>query len=344
MMPSLAQTLREHRRAFALAGVALALAGVWLAASAYSEPRETRALVREAGWTERASYAYLVPITRNSTHYAVGSVLGMGEPAYFRTVSDSILVDLTWDAEADDIRGVAAGRMVVDVRAQSPDGRLYWSIEHTLAEATARQIGDGLALSGRLDLDALAAEVDSVSKELPLGDGVINWTIRTSVAYAIEANGRHETGEHAFVLPIVANDPRYVLPRAEALVWAEEHAPERAVVSQHAAGVPGVLASGKALALLGFGIAALLVAAWAGPSDETAAFERELRRYRDFVSVAGNVPPTVGTLVEVASLQDLVHVATDARTRVLLDSTTKEFFALLPGVTYRYGKHASKND
>lgn len=342
-MPSLAQTLRRHRRAFALAGVALAFAGVWLAASAYAEPRETRTLVREAGWTERASYAYLVPITRNSTHYPVGSVLGMGEPAYFRTVSDSILVDLTWDAEAVAIRGVAAGRMVVDVRAQSPDGRLYWSIEHTIAEATAHEIGDGLALSGRLDLDTLAAEVESVSKELPLGDGVLNWTIRTNVAYALEANGRHETGEHNFSLPIVVNDPRYVLPRAEALVWEEEHALERVVATSRAAGVPGILSSGKALVFVGLGMATLLVVAWAGPSDQTAAFDRELRRYRDFVSVAGNVPPSLGTLVEVASLEDLVHVATDARTRVLLDAGTKEFYALLPGVTYRYGKHASRN-
>lgn len=337
----LADLLRRHRLALAVLGVLALVAGAWTAASAYAGTREERRTETTTPWAERASYAYAVPITRNSTHHPIGTVLPMGEPAYFRTVSDSILVDFTWAALSDsETEGVAAATMVVEVRAQTDAGRPYWTIEHTLAEGKATSLDQPLTLQGRLDLDALVAELQTVSRELPPGDGFVNWTVRTTVVYALDVAGRAEQDEVEFLLPLEVEDPRFVLPAADALSWERPHAEQRIVATATQAGWGGVFGSPSTLALPLLGLA-LLVAAGAASGPARDAFEREYRKYRDWVSVAGSVPAPAGSLVDVSSLADLVHVASDARTRVLLDSRSRVFYALLPGVTYRYAAHAT---
>lgn len=173
---------RTHRSAVAMLGVALLVAGAWNAHGAYTDTRVSRSVDSERLWTESAAFAYSVPVTRNSTHIPIGTLLPMGQPAYFRTVSDAVLLEYAWSADlladsGDAARGVAAARMSVRVDAVTSDGRPYWSIEHTLAEDTTHDVREGLALTTRLDLDALFAEYTTVSKELPVGDGVVNWTI-----------------------------------------------------------------------------------------------------------------------------------------------------------------------
>lgn len=338
---ALAELLRRHRLALAVLGVLALVAGAWTAASAYAGTREERRTEATTPWTERASYAYAVPITRNSTHLPIGTVLPMGEPAYFRTVSDRIFVDFAWDAiAAPDAAGVAAATMVVEVRAQTDEARPYWTIEHTLAEGRIASLGEPLALHGALDLDALVAELQTVSRELPPGEGHVNWSVRTTVVYALDVAGRAEQGEVEFVLPLEVEDPRFVLPGADSLAWERPHTEQRVVSTHSQAGWAGIFATPSALALPASGFA-LLLAAGAASAPPRDAFEREYRRYRDWVSVAGNVPAPTGSLIDVSTLADLVHVASDARTRVVLDSGSRVFYALLPGVTYRYAAHAS---
>lgn len=342
--PDLQDLVRRHSRLVALGGLALLLLGTALASAAYHAPVEERTTTRHDAWTERASTTYSVTVTRNSTHWPVGTILPMGQPAYFRTVSDAIQFDHAWAAEAPDARGVAAGTMIAQVRATSADGRQFWSIERTLAEATTSDVAQGLTLSGRLDLDPLVEEVAAVSRELPVGDGTVNWSIRTTVVYAIETGDRREQGTSERVVPILASDPRFILPAPEALAWSEAHGEDAVTIQSHAAGIPGVLGSVRSLALLAVGLAGLVTGAVAGRAafrDE--GFDRERRKYRDWVSVADAVPASARderNTVDVGSLEDLVHVAADARTRVLLDQGTRVFYALLPGVTYRYARHA----
>lgn len=337
----LADILRRHRLALAVLGVLALVAGAWTAASAYAGTREERRTETSTPWAERASYAYAVPITRNSTHLPIGTVLSMGEPAYFRTVSERILVDFAWEALArDDAEGVAAATMVVEIRAQTGEGRPYWTIEHTLAQARVASLAEPLALHGELDLDALVSELQTVSRELPPGEGVVNWTVRTTVVYAVDVAGRAEQDEVEFLLPLQVQDPRFVLPGPDALAWERPHAEQRVVSTLTQAGWAGVFGSPPTLVLPALGLA-LLLAAGAASAPPRDAFERECRRYRDWVSVAGSVPAPTGTLVDVSSLADLVHVASDARTRVLLDSGSRVFYALLPGVTYRYAGHGA---
>jgi len=353
----LADVARRHRPQIAAAGALALVVAIALAASAYTDVREERRAQDVAPWSESARYEYAVPVTRNSTHLPIGTVLPMGEPAYFRTVSDEIRLDFAWDAAAPEAaRGVAAARMVAQVRAQTTDGRPYWSIEHTLAEATAATLADGLTLQASLDLDALVEELQRVSRELP-ADGIVNWSVRTTVVYAVDIAGRHEQGESLYVLDIDADDPRFVLPTADALAWERPHTERHVVATATQAGWGGVLGSLHVLAPGALALVLLALAALVGaPGD---AFAREHRRYRDWVSVAAVSDPVAGVssgprlpgivprndagapVVDVATLEDLVHIASDARSRVLLDEGTRVFYALLPHATYRYAAHAT---
>jgi hypothetical protein len=344
--PSFAAELTRHKRAALLvAGAALLLAGCWSASGAYHAREEARKVESVDPWTERASFEYSVPVTRNSTHWPIGTRLPMGEPAYFRTISDSIDVTFGWTADLPEgARGVAAASLAVQVRAQDVEGRPYWSVEHPLDDAVADDARGGVSLAGTIDLDALVQEVDALTDELPPGEGVTNWSVRAKVVYAVEIAGRRDQQEVEYAIPIGANDPRFFLPKPEELAWSSTHAEERTIVSATHAGTAGVLRSGSSLMLLAGGAIAIVLGALLAPGGAGGAFEREYRKYQDWVSVAGAIPDSArngAPLVDVGTLEDLVHVASDARTRVLLDSGTREFYALLPGVTYRYAKHAT---
>lgn len=334
----LPELVQRHRALLGAAGALALLLAAWSVVSAAGETREERHLSTSRLWSERAEYTYSVPVTRNSTHYPEGTILPMGETAYFRTVSDHVRLRFAWSTDAPaDVEGVAAAEMVVHVQAQTTDGRPYWSIQHTLAEARTASPHEGLVLEGVLDLDAVAAEVEVLARELPASDGVLNWSVRTTVVHALDLGGAPQRASSTYALDIRAADPRYVLPGAEALRWEREHTEERVVTVGTPAGwSAGVTrASTYGPALLG-----VLLLGAAGSAPRGGAFERELRRHREWVSPAENLPAITGA-IDVASLEDLVHVAADARTRVLLDASTRTFYALLPGITYRYARHAA---
>lgn len=341
----LKESLRRHHRALVMGGVALLLVSAWLASAAYASPIATTRLERRVAWTEESAFAYRVPVTRNSTHYALGTELPMGEPAYFRTVSDAILVDHSWTPTSDDpdARGVVGGRLSVHVVATSPDGRPYWEIDHLLDEATVTDATQGLTLSGRVDLDALVAQVGALGAELPVSEGTINWSVRASVVYAFEAHGRRDQGESEWILPIDASDPRFTLPPPDKLAWTEEHAEDRATTEVRDAGVPGVVSDLRALAAGALGLALLVAGLRLARVPDDEPFDAELSRFKEWVSTAGRIPDHAAdpsTTVDVRSLEDLIHVAADARTRVVLDERSRVFYAFLPGATYRYARHA----
>lgn len=340
-----AEALQRHHRTLTVVGVALLVLSAWLSSTAYSAPVETTSLERDTAWTEVSSFSYRVPITRNSTHYAPGTELPMGEPAYFRTVSDAILVDYTWHPETDDAaaRGVAGGTLTVHVVAVSDDGRPYWSIDETLDESTVANATDGLTLSGRVDLDELVTRMGMLAAEMPFGEGRINWSVEASVVYALEAGGRRDQGESVHLLPIDASDPRFRLPPGDKLAWREEHSQETVRHDVRPAGIPGVLAAWKRLLPGGIGLALLVAGVALARPTEAEAFDQELRRFREWVSTAGRIPDhsaDPGSTIDVRSLEDLIHVAADARTRVVLDERSRVFYAFLPGATYRYARHA----
>lgn len=349
MAANLLDRIRDRPELAALACLALLVAGLVLSASAYAAVETEKTFVRHPRWGEASSYEYAVPVTRNATLWPIGATLPMGEPAYYRTVTDHIDVNFTWTATPT-MEGHAHAEMVLRIRAQAPDGRSYWEVQHKLADAATDEPGAGLSLSGRLLLDDIVAQVERLDEELPRSDGTLNWTVETTVVYALHHGARTESGESVHALPIRVSDPRFHFPLPQELVWDRTHEDVESVVTERQAGLAGVFGSLRALGLMATGAVGLGVVVFARRSDPgrghdgpDRAFLREHERFRDWVTRSAapidprSLPPTV---VDVPSLEDLVRLAAEARTRVLLDPVSRIYYGVLPGLVYRYGRHS----
>lgn len=341
---------RDHPAAAVGFALLLLLSGALLGFDAAREPVRERTLVEDVRWTENAAYTYSVPITRNATVWPNGTRLPMGEPAYFRSVTDRIDVDFAW-RPSEGARGLAQAGMALHVRAETPSGRVYWAFSQELADAPMAAAEDGLVLNASIDLDALVANVSTIATQLPIGDGRINVTVETVVTYAVTAASREESGSSSYRFPIQLNDPRFVLPAPQDLASARRHSDTRHVVTERPAGWDGALASLPAVGLVLAGVAGVAGTLWAVRSDpargareaDEADYLREQERFREWItpSASGVDPGTLpANVVDVPTLEDLVRVSAEARTRVVLDPTSRIYYALLPNVAYRYARHA----
>ena len=352
-MPSLRFTdisawTRAHKIMVALIALVMLVAGGASASAAYRAPTKQQHAAEHERWAEDAAYTYSVPVTRNSTHWPIGTVLPMGMPAYFRTISEQVPFVFTWNATG--ALGNASGITTLWVRAQAHDGRLYWAIQHDLAMSETNDVGAGLRMQGAVDLDEIVAEIAQAYREMPMGDGTLNVTLETNVSYSVEAAGGPDAARETFVFPLNIQDPRILLPMPSELQWHKPHVAKTTWVTEAPAGWDGALTDLTGLALLVAGGLVLAMLAYASLLDplarlspRDASYVREHQRHRAWVTTStgeldvGGFP---GSVVEVASLEALVEAASDARCRVLHDPMLRVYYAVLPNATYRYARHA----
>lgn len=346
----LLRPLRENAPAALALAIAVALAGAALLVTEARRPVTHRETVEESRWSEEAAFSYVVPITRNASAWPGEETLPAGEPVYYRTITDQIPLEFRWRADdAELVRGAAEGSMVARVVALAPDGREFWRIERTLAQARTETPHEDLVLAGALPLDALVAESTRISQQLPPGEARIRWSVEAVVAYAHERADGPAAGKSNFTLPIEAADPRFDLPGPEALEWSRPHATYTTRATERPAGWGAALADVRAIALLGGGLALVAATLWAarerlGHAPAEAAWREEHEEHRDWITPASHPVDPTGfprPCVDVASLQDLVEAAADARTRVLFDPGRRLYYAVTPQVTYRYARHAA---
>ncbi len=130
-MSGAADVVRRHLAAAALVSAALLALGAASAASPYSHVDRAPPSSQHKDWAEKASYAYVVPVERNSTHWANGTILPMGMPAYYRTITQNVTVTFAWRALADGAQGPDYGQRYPEVeripelgqRRQGPTAR-----------------------------------------------------------------------------------------------------------------------------------------------------------------------------------------------------------------------------
>lgn len=339
---------RAHKIMVGLTALVMLVAGGVSLTAAYKVPTRQQHASEQERWAESAAYSYTVPVTRNSTHWPIGTVLPMGMPAYFRTISQGVPFEFTWNATG--ARGNASGLTTLWIRGQAHDGRLYWAIQHDLAMGETRDAAAGLQMRGAVDLDLIVAEISQAFREMPMGDGTLNVTLETNVSYAVEATGGLDADRETFVFPLNVQDPRILLPMPSELQWHTPHVATTTWLTEAPAGWDGALTDLTGLSLLVAGASALGLLAYAALLDplarltpRDAAYVREHQRHRAWVTTStgeldvGGFP---GSVVEVASLEALVEAASDARCRVLHDPMLRVYYAVLPNATYRYARHA----
>lgn len=343
----LLRALRENAPAAAALGLALLLAGATLASVEARQTTTFRESVEESRWSEEARYAYVVPITRNATIWPENATLPMGEPVYYRTMSDHVPVAFSWNAPAVG-EGRADARMVARVVAAYPDGRESWRIEHVLAEAATPDAARGFAIEGVLDLDLLVGQTKHTMDELPPGEARLSWLVETTVAYAVEGPAGPVAGKSVFVMPIQMQDPRFHLPGPDDLVFSRPHASVATRSTEIPVGWGEALASSRVAGLVVAGAALLGATVWAWRREarvapEDLAWREEHEMHAEWItSCAGAIDPSSfpAPLVEVEDLGALVDAAADGRTRILFDSPRRVYYAVTAHVTYLYARHA----
>ncbi|HEV8359498.1 MAG TPA: DUF5305 family protein [Candidatus Thermoplasmatota archaeon] len=337
---------RRRGAALALGLAALAIGALW-SASAFTHIDRAQVAEEEHRWVEEGRFAYAVPVVRASPAFPNGTLLGMGEPGYFSTISPQVMLNFTWVLQEPSAPVAASAILVVQVRALGPDGRAYWTLERELANATLAA-GQGIGLAGVLDLPATDAEVRETLATLGMQQPETAWTLVARVTFGAQMPWGHVQNTSVFTLPMERAPPLYTLPGADAASDARAHADERVVVRAHQAGLAGLAAAPLAPLLAVAGAAAVALAARRRPSPppdaRDAAFAGDAARVRDWlVEVEGPVaPPEEGERVlDVERLDDLVAMAAEARQRIVLDRYCRVFYVFTPGACYRYRKHGA---
>jgi uncharacterized protein DUF5305 len=349
-LAALATTLQRHRRHALALGVGLLLLCAAWSYDAAGRIERIHEVTQDHRHVEQGVFTYSVPVVVDSAAWANGTVLGMGEPGYFSTISPRALVNFTWEMREGAPSNVqAVASLVLAVRAeQANTGRVLWSFEDALAEGTSNG-SSALVVPAVLDIPAIDARVRDTVQTLGLQDLGTAWTMVATVSYTAQFPWGQERNTTAFTLPVERAPPMYMLPGADALRFPREHADVQTVVHEQRAGAAGLVRAplGPLAFLAG---AALLVIVRRRPdvpdaaASEHGAFEAELARYRDWViRVHGPLPAPAeeDRVIDVDRLDDLVSVASEVRSRVLLDEYCRVFWVYAPGAAYRYRKHGT---
>jgi hypothetical protein len=322
----------------------LLIGGLWLADAATHVER-TQSVEQQHRWVERGAFAYSVPVERASPVFPNGTVLGMGEPAYFSTVSPRVLLNFTWWLEEPAAVPVdAAGFVKAVVRAEAPDGRAYWTLEEPLANGTLAGMGQALVMSGVLDVPALDARLHDTLRELGMGEAKTTWQVVAEVRFAARASWGAVQNESVFRMDMDRSPPLYMLPGPDLASSAYAHAEERVLVQESRAGFVAALRAPLPLAAVGLGGLGLALAARARPrpGDGDGAYQRDRAKHADWVvAVHGPIPPPAEgeRVLDMDNVDDLVAMAVEARTRVLLDEYCRVFWVFTPGAVYRFAGH-----
>lgn len=252
--------VRELALPLTLAALAaLALGTLW-SVDAVARVDRHELVHREGVWRERGDFAYEVPVENGSAVYGDVTVLGMGEPGYFTTLSPRILVAFAWSH--DDARAATTDAHVALFVEVAPAESGAWTHRTPLANATARLApGESLRVGGDIDIPAIEAAAQEAARLQGRRLDAAEWRVVAEVKHAREASPESESSR--FVLPIEYDAPLYRLPDEAGARGVREHGETRVVVQESRPGAVGLVREpvGPTLAIAGV---VGLVALWRG--------------------------------------------------------------------------------
>lgn len=345
----LRRAARLHRAPLAAASTLLLVVSAVWAMQAVAHVDRVQATTMDKAWSEQGTFAYTVPVLKDSPMFRNGTVLGMGEPAYFRSVSPVIDASFDWQlAEPATSDAQALGSLAMVVRDEDARGRALWTLEFPVANASS-DAGQALHLAGRLDLPGMEAQVRQGLQALGIADTKLTWQVVARVAFTFHAPWGEVRNTSSFVLPLAFDGPMYTLPGADDARSVRLHGEPHVTVRESRAGLAALLASPLLLAGLGAGLAGLGLLGWSSrpppsgaPGKAEVSAEREAAKFATWITeVEGPLEPGEdwGAIVDLNSLADLVDMAAETRTRVLLDKASRTYYVLTPKVCYRFSTH-----
>lgn len=245
----------------ALAALAVGLLWSLQAATSLETIEETR--TRDP-WGERAAFTY-APLPADGS-----AALAMGEPGYFTTDAPRVRIGFEWrlqDAGAERVTALASMKLVAKHAAQA--GKPAWAYEEPIASAThAGAASDALAMSGEIDLPAIAARLEQTSGRRAQD---ATWSVVASVRFASAPNAAHAADASEFALPLTYAPPLYAF--AQPAPIGKDHAQREVIAHEDRAGPEALVRApaGPILLLAGLAVLARTLPALARDADDTEA-------------------------------------------------------------------------
>lgn len=215
-------------------------------------------------WSEQGAFTY-APILADGS-----GELAMGEPGYFTTDAPRVRIGFEWrlqDAGAERVTALASMKLVAKHAAQA--GKPAWAYEEPIASAThAGAASDALAMSGEIDLPAIAARLEQTPGRRAQD---ATWSVVASVRFASAPNAAHAADASEFALPLTYAPPLYAF--AQPAPIGKDHAQREVIAHEDRAGPEALVRApaGPILLLAGLAVLARTLPALARDADDTEA-------------------------------------------------------------------------
>ncbi len=299
-------------------------------------------------YTQLGNYTYSASVTKPNPLYPEGIRLGMGNPAYFFSVSPTVDISFVYSLEAAEFADlhVEAKNMVVasGKEGSGEEQKVFWKKEFLVGEPKSVQLksGDVLISNFTLDVPQIQAKAKEVKDQLNYSsDPTIE--IVTEVNYEGKINGENVRGEKSFTIPVNINPTYYQMP--EELGFFEETHKNIRVQK-----VPSL--STIKFPLFLFLLSTVLLGALIPLKEmskvdptyiEKLGNENKNSLYKEFIS-KGKLPENIDSLirVEISSLQELVDAAADMNARVIYDAESGIYFIIHSGVLYIFFENSKE--
>ncbi|MFB6120132.1 MAG: DUF5305 family protein [Halobacteriaceae archaeon] len=247
-------------------------------------------------------------------------------PVYLRGVTPTLTLGVRTAVPAD--RSVTLSQRVVLVTEATVGDELLWSGERTLRSLSTTVTDGAASLDTTLNVSAYAGGRLAAVRDAAASAATVSSRVEVVTDYDTGANA----GTLTVTMPLSVSSATYAVggdgraSRTHGETTAREVAvpTDRNVAPKAAVGV---------VALLGAVGAVVSRRRW---DATTLARRADRAAHAEWIS-EGSVPPPDGdTVVEVASLPDLVDVAIDSEKRVVHDAATGEYVVIDGAVRYRY--------
>ena len=313
------------------------LSGFWMfqeySGASYEENNIT-------AYTQRANYTYSAPVTEPNPLYPEGTQLGMGNPAYFFSVSPTQDISFIYRLEAANSAdlSVEANTVIVASGKEGSGGeqKIFWQKSYKVGDAKTAQLksGDVLTSNFTLDVPQIQAKAKEVQDQLNYSsDPTIE--IVTSVNYKGKINGEEVTDTKNFAIPVNISSTYYQMP--EELGFIEDT--YKNVRVQKTPSLSTIKFPLFLFLLSTVLMGSLIPVRKMGKIDpeyiEKLENEGKKSSFKEFIS-EGKLPEDRNSLlqVEISSLQDLVDAAADMNERVIHDTGAATYFIIHNGALY----------
>lgn len=295
-----------------------------------------------SSYTQYGTYTYTVPVTEANPLYAKGTILNMGKPAYFLTVSPTVDVSFTYRLESTGSVDINVERETMIVATSKEvveeEEKIFWQKEFPLKSDGFDKINNGEMVTSNysLNISEIQSMVKGVQDQLKYPqDATIE--VVTRVNYDGKINGENVEGTEEFTMPIAISPSYYKIP--EELVFSEDTTKYKKVRVKKDPSLSTIKTPLSlflfSVVLIGTTLPFMNMSSVEPTYIEKLENERRYSSFKDFVS-KGKLPEKKDSLlkVEIFSLQELIDAAVDTNSRTIYDQEAGTYFMIHNNALY----------